>query len=130
VEAVNPVPLTIFGVALAETPVKFVLLLIAAAIAIALAARVEEVAVVSDAVSSVVKAWPMATPLIIIVELSSRPVVVVAGAAVLAGDALKNEVINAVSAWYVPTRKPLLLIAVAPSAPVTVSTFMLLPSKV
>jgi len=45
----------------------------AAAVAIALPDRVEDVAVVSEAVSSVVSAAPIATPLIIIVALSSNP---------------------------------------------------------
>ena len=96
VAAVKPVPRTIFGVALAVTPVVAVLRLIAAAIAMALAARVEETDVVSEAVSSVDNAWVMDTPLIIIDALSSSPVEVIAGAVVV-GIVLKYEVINAVS---------------------------------
>ena len=58
--AENPVPTTTFGLASAVTPVTDVWRLIAAAIAIALAAFVEEVAVASEAVSSDVKVAPIA----------------------------------------------------------------------
>ena len=71
--AAKPVPRMTFGVAVAVTPVCADERLMAAAIAIALAARVEEVVVVSDAVSSVDNACPIATPLITILLAFNKP---------------------------------------------------------
>ena len=100
--AVNAVPRNMFGAADAVTPVCALNRLIAAAVAIALPDLVEEVAVVSEAVSSVVSAAPTATPLIIMVALSRSPgTAVVEGAPVIpvpfAVPLRVNEVTVAVS---------------------------------
>ena len=79
-EAVKDVPVIVLACATAETPVKPVLLLIAAALAIALADLVEPAEEVSEDMSSDANAAPITTPLSFKLLSSNRPVVPVAGA--------------------------------------------------
>jgi len=94
--------------AFAVTPVVPDALLIAAAIAIALAAFVEDVAVVSEAVSSNEEAATIEVPLILKVPAFNKPVVAVEGAVVVAATLLSIEVMLETFALYVPAVSPAL----------------------